>query len=360
MKNKIIGAVALIVVIAAAGIWKSGLFGIGANSPAQVTLKGEIGSEKEGLLEDAQVKKILKDKYGVTLDYQKAGSIEMVQGNTQGQDFLFPSSQIAVELYKQRKAPLSGTQTVFNSPLVVYSWDDVTSALQKQGIVQQQNGSYYIVDMKKLVALMQQGKKWSEIGLGNLYGKIALQCTDPVKSNSGNLFSGLLASIYNNGQVVDPGSLQTVLPELKNYFAGAGYMQESSEYLFNQYMNTGEGAAPLIVGYESQMIEFAAQKPSVWNSVKSRVRILYCEPTVWSAHTAIALDDKAKVLLTALQDPELQAIAWKAHGFRTGVTGIVNDVGAVPVSGVPQQITSVLPTPAPQVMESIIQALSRQ
>ena len=91
MKNKIIGAVVLALVIAAAALYRAGLFGAGGARPAQVTLKGYIGSEKEGLLEDADVQKILKEKYGVTLDYQKAGSIEMVQGSTDGLDFLFPS-----------------------------------------------------------------------------------------------------------------------------------------------------------------------------------------------------------------------------------------------------------------------------
>ena len=357
MKNKIIGAVVLVLVIAAAALYKGGLFGAGGARPEQVTLKGDIGSEKEGLLEDAEVRKILKDRYGVTLDYQKAGSIEMVQGDTQGLDFLFPSSQTALELYKLRKGPMSGSQTVFNSPLVVYSWDDVAAALQKQGIAGKQ-GDSYTMDMGKLIALIQNGKKWSDLGLDNLYGKVTLQCTDPVKSNSGNLFSGLLASILNNGQVVNRESLTPVLPEVKTYFAGAGYMQESSAYLFNQYMNTGEGAAPMIVGYENQMIEFAAQRPDVWNTVKPRVRILYCTPTVWSAHTLIALNDRARVLLTALQDPDIQAIAWQKHGFRTGVPGIVNDAESVSVGGVPQQISQVIPTPAPDVMETIIQSLS--
>ncbi|AYF42289.1 hypothetical protein [Ethanoligenens harbinense] len=244
MKRKLIGFLILAAAIVAVVVIKLGIGGgTGAPSVKQVTLTGLIGSEKEGLLQDASVQKILKDKYGITLDYQKAGSIEMAEGSTAGLDFLFPSSQTAVEVFRQRNIKNAGTQTVLNSPLVVYSWADVTGALEKQGIVRTDNGVSYIIDMPKMVSLMNTGAKWSDIGLNNLYGKIVLQSTDPESSNSGNLFSGLLADILNNGTAVDSTSVQAVLPQLKTYFGNLGYMQESSAYLFDQYTNTGEGPA---------------------------------------------------------------------------------------------------------------------
>ncbi|AYF42288.1 hypothetical protein [Ethanoligenens harbinense] len=98
----------------------------------------------------------------------------------------------------------------------------------------------------------------------------------------------------------------------------------------------------------------------MWTKVKSNMRILYPVPTLWSAHTIIALDDKAKVLLNAFKDPQIQAIAWKKHGFRTGVSGVVNNVGDVPVAGVPAQITQVIQTPSPDVINAILAALKNQ
>ena len=38
--------------------------------------------------------------------------------------------------------------------------------------------------------------------------------------------------------------------------------------------------------------------------------------------SAIALTPQGKQLLTALRDPEILEIAWKKHGFRSGVRGI--------------------------------------
>ena len=73
MKAKWIGLLLLIVVaLGAVGyVWFS--------QSTQVTeITGYVGGEKIGLLEDEQVQKILKDKYRLSLDYNRAGSIEMV------------------------------------------------------------------------------------------------------------------------------------------------------------------------------------------------------------------------------------------------------------------------------------------
>jgi len=72
-------------------------------STEPLTLIGKIGGEKAGLLEDAEVIKILSDKYGLTLNTSTAGSLDMVRQSVSGQDFLWPSSQVALELYQNKK-----------------------------------------------------------------------------------------------------------------------------------------------------------------------------------------------------------------------------------------------------------------
>ncbi len=88
---------------------------------AAVTVRGAIGGEKEGFLRDPEVQRILRDRFGVTVDYTRAGSIDIVRGDNAGRDFLWPGSQIALEIYKDAggkytrggnvaspKAPLGG------------------------------------------------------------------------------------------------------------------------------------------------------------------------------------------------------------------------------------------------------------
>lgn len=351
MRSKFIGAVILLVIVAAALYYQYHP----VSKPA-VTLKGLVGGEKIGLLEDEAFKKILKGKYGITLDYSKAGSIEMVKENAVGYDFLFPSSQTALELFKSAKSnQLVKSANIFNSPIVLYTWDIVADALIKNGLVTQK-GSTYVGDLPKLVDAVMSDRKWADIGLSDLYGNIAIIPTDPTKSNSGNMFSGLMANALN-GEVVDETTVANVLPQLKQFFKKLGYLEPSSGDLFEQYLRTGVGAKPIIVGYENQIIEFADAYPDAWKTVKNKIRIIYPAPTVWSAHPLIVLTPKAKELISALEDKEIQKIAWEKHGFRTGLLGVQNDQKVLTVTGIPESIAKVMPMPKADVMELIIEAL---
>lgn len=355
MRNRIIGiAVFVVIVVTALLVWLLP----GSGGKAEVTLKGYVGGEKLGFLADETVTAELLDKYGITLDAIKAGSIEMVEGPTEGLDFLWPSSQVALELYKMQHEGSVQAEVIFNSPIVIYSWDIVTDALVYQGIVEKQGDTYYIVDMQKLIGYVTQGTTWSDIGLPELYGPVTVASTDPTKSNSGNMWSGLLANLLNGGQVVDETTLPAVLPEVVEYFGKLGYMESSSADVFESYLKIGVGAKPLVVGYESQAIEFSLQNPQLWPQVKDRIRVLYPLPTVWSSHPLIALEPRSQDLIEALLDPEIQALAWERHGFRSGLAGAQNDPEGLDVPGIPTEILQVISMPNPRVMQSIIDALS--
>ena len=358
MKNKgvIFGAILLVTVIAGALYYQ---FYYGKAPVKQVQIKGYMGGEKKGFLANPKVLNILKKNYGISLDATKAGSIEMVRSsNFHSSDFLWPSSQVALELFKMKNsAMLKKSDIIFNSPIVLYSWDIVTEKLIKAGIVEKVQESYYIVDFPKLINLVIAGKNWSEIGLDDLYGKITIISTDPTKSNSGNMFSGLLANILNN-DVVTMDSINNVLSDVVAFFKKLGYLEHSSGDLFEQYLRKGVGALPIIVGYENQIVEFSLEHKELWPKVKDKIRILYPIPTVWSSHPLISLNDDATHLIQALQDEQVQKLAWESHGFRSGLMGIDNDPKVLDVVGIPENITKVIPMPSPEVMDTIINALS--
>ena len=331
-----------------------------SNKKPEIRIKGMIGSEKSSFLENAQVKKILKDKYGIVVDYVRAGSIEMVSEEVKsGTDFLWPSSQVALEIFKIKQgAKIIRTENIFNSPIIIYSWDIVVDALVKNGIIKKEMSSYYIVDMPGLLALIKSGKKWSEIGLPQLYGRISITTTDPTKSNSGNMFAGLVANILKGGDVITETDLPQVLPEVKEFFARQGFMQSTSGVLFEQFLKTGVGQYPLMGGYESQVIEFSRMHQDFWPKVKNQIKTLYPVPTVWSEHPLIILNKNATVFIDALKDEEIQKIAWEQHGFRTGLMGVQNDPKTLQVEGIPVSVTKIVPMPRAMVMEKIIMALT--
>ena len=68
-KSKWIGLIILLAVIGAAAVYL--LLG-GGPQPEPAVLRGYVGGEKIGLLEDEAVQDILERNYGLTLDYAKA------------------------------------------------------------------------------------------------------------------------------------------------------------------------------------------------------------------------------------------------------------------------------------------------
>jgi hypothetical protein len=203
-----------------------------------------------------------------------------------------------------------------------------------------------------------EGKRWKEdLGL-NIYGPVRIFSTDPRKSNSGNMWAGLLASVLNGGAVITTETLPGVLPELQDYFRAMGYMEHSSGDIFENFLSQGMGPRPIIVGYENQLVEFVLAHPESADYIKDKIRTLYPEPTVFSSHPLISLNPACKRLAAALQDKEIQTLAWKAHGFRSGLLGVENDPSVLAVAGIPASVELVIPLPRAAEMQAIIDSLN--
>lgn len=349
MRPKIIGA---LILAAAAAV--AGLFMLFTESTQVTSLTGYLGGEKIGLFEDEEIAEYIKKNYRLEFDYSRAGSLDMVTADLSGRNYLFPSSQTALEYYNEVHGSAKSQEIVFNTPIVLYSHKIVVDALIQQGVVTQTDGIYY-ADMGKLTELILEEKQWSDIGLTQLYGSVCVDTTDPARSNSGNMFAALLANSLNGGRTVDESTIEDVLPQLKEIFSRTGYMETSSSDLFNQFLRMGVGAKPLIAGYESQILEYAAENPEDYAKIKDDIVVIYPTPTVWSTHIYIALDDAGKAGIEALTDPEVQRLAWERHGFRTGSYAATSD-GAV--SGIPMNITALMNMPGYNVMKRIIDELS--
>ncbi len=285
---------------------------------APVTLSGKIGGEKAGFVEDPEVKGLL-GRYQITLDAKKAGSVELVRGPTAGLNFLWPANQVNLESFMELGGDPAQTEEIFHSPLVFYAWDIIADALVTNGIVEKVGATYFVTDLAKLVDLVDQKKKWADLGLSQYYSAVLIHTTDPARSNSGNTWAALLASTYNGGDVLTADKADVILPKLKTFFDRLGFMEASSGTLFDKFLKQGAGAYPIIVAYENQLLEFAAEHRELIEPVRNKLRILYPRPTVWASHPLIALDGSGKRLIAAFKDPEIQKLAWERHGFRGGL-----------------------------------------
>ncbi len=380
MKNKkaLIGIILFIVIIVAIIVIKN----ISDNDSGSI-LSGKLttvyvatGGGKEDFLNDPDVKKIFKTKYklNVVFDTWSNGKTitkpliresvglgnqsiinrmsngEVFSINSEGvsrYDALFTSDQRFYDYYKlqpnkeaneaDRYTVLDGGLTL-NTPIVIYSWGKVVDALISEKIVTETDGVYYITDMNKLINYILEGKKWSDIGLNNLYGTINIASTDPVSSSPGATYYGLLLSILSEAQVtVD--NINTNLPKLKDFYTKSGYMNNTPADLFERYLKTGMGGEPMIVDYEKSMIDFANSTPDAFNQVKDDIRVLYPVPTIWNSHCFMVFTEAGAKLYEALNDKEVGQIAWEKYGFRTGVTGGSYDVSGIGI-GIPSTISS--------------------
>ena len=317
------------------------------------TIYGAVGGGKENLLADEDFLKILKDKFKVDVvnDTWSNGKLvvkDVVRENGSKYDFIFFSDQRFYDYYKtpankenneaDRYTVLKGSLTL-NTPVVIYSWDEVVDALIKENIVTEKDGVYYITGMDKLLDYILEGKTWKDIGLETLYGKINIDSTDPVTSSPGATYYGLVASIMAGGTLTD-ANIGEILPKLKEFYIKSGYMNNTPADLFQLYLKTGMGAKPMIVDYEKSIIDFANANPDGYAQVKDHIRILYPVPTIWNSHCIASLSEGGNTYYDVFENTDVQKLAWSKYGFRTGVTGGTYNVTDVPVTGIPQSISS--------------------
>jgi hypothetical protein len=331
-----------------------------ANRPLEhpiVAVKGCAGGSKAGLLSDPKVQQILSERYHLVVKYDTMGSRDMPARCAAGYDFAWPGSEADVDRFQKVLGPDLNYETLFNSTLVLYSWSDVTDALQRKGMVEQKDGVYYATDPQALIRYALEGHDWDQVGLPQLYGRFVIIPTDPTKSESGLLFAAYTAGMVLDGWVPDDASIGMALPTVHKYFDSLGYLEQSTGNLFTRFLQAGKGDKPLIVAYESQGLELIQQVPQR-EEVLKKIRIIYLLPSVWVSHPLIALTPRGKALLEALKDKDIQKMAWQRHGFRSGVAGIFDSPQVFLPAKVPNTIESFMALPRSSVMDRIADDLS--
>ncbi len=353
----LLGVVIIVSVVASLLDW-SALRRAGPDRLEPVAISIFYGGEKSRLLANPTIERILTERHRITLSARKAGSIEMATTlDATGMDCLWPSNQVAVALAREAGKPVKGDQNIFNSPIVFYAWAPVADALAKAGVVSRGAENRLTADVAALGRLITERARWREdLGL-DVYGPVKVFSTHPAKSNSGNIWSALLATVFNEGGTPTAADLPVLLPKITEYFEAMGHMESSSGDIFENFLKQGMGARPIIVGYENQLVEFLVENQGYADQIRDRIRVIYPEPTIFASHPLISLTAQCDRLADALSDPEVRAVAWAEHGFRTGLIGVENDPSAIAVAQLPAVVSQVAPMPDAAVMRSIIDAV---
>ena len=377
MNKKLIGITLLIVIAVFLGLMGISEFmstpGKEGNTSSKdlTTVYVAAGGGKEDYLADEDILRILKDKYKIVPVYDTwsngktivkplireavgLGSKQLADRLKNGEDItintdgvskydaLFTSDQRFYDYYKlppkdgeaERYTVLDGSM-MLNTPIVMYSWKEAVEPLMRLGVVTQEDGVYYIKDMNKMIDIILAPTRWMDVGL-DIYGMINIKSTDPVTSSPGATYYGLLLAIMSGGEIND-ATVDENLVKLGEFYKKSGYMNNTPADLSERYLKTGVGGEAIIVDYEKSLINFINSNPNGFNQVKDQIAVLYPTPTIWNSHCYLAFSENGKALLHALQDEEIQQIAWERYGFRTGTASSNYDVSNLGIK-VPQTI----------------------
>jgi len=363
--RKLIAPVLAVVLLAAvaAGIWYSNsrVRDESAATEAakierdkQVSLRGLIGSEKEPFFADARVQKALALQ-GITVNIEKAGSrVIASRYDATKFDFGFPSgAPAAQQLRSLSKA--SNVYTPFYTPIVFASWRPIAEILVANGMAAKQGDFYYIVDLPGLMATVEKGTRWKELKSSSAFAtskSVLVNSTDVRTSNSAAMFLALASYIANNQQIVQSQEdVDRVMPIVAPLFLRQGFQEQSSAGPFEDYLALGMGKAPLLVAYESQMVEFWLKNPE---RLKSDMVLLYPRPTVYSKHVLVPYTPAGARLGVALEtDPALRELAHE-YGYRTGGDTKGPETWAKRGVKVPEVLVDVIDPPSYEWLERMI------
>ncbi len=327
----------------------------------QVSVRGLIGSEKDSYFADPRVVKALAAQ-GITVTVEKAGSRAIAaRYDAARYDFGFPSgAPAAVQLKAQAKA--AAVFNPFYTPMVFASWRPIAEILVANGIAERKGEIYYVVDLPGLMALVEKGTRWRELKKSEAFATsktVLINSTDVRTSNSAAMYLALASYLANGQQIVQSqDDVDRVLPVVAPLFLRQGFQEQSSAGPFEDYLALGMGKAPLLMAYESQLIEFWLKHP---DRVKSKdgneMVVMYPKPTVYSKHVLVPYTPAGVRLGTVLEnDPALRALAHE-YGYRTGGDERGPDLWARRGIAVPDVLVDVIDPPSHEWLERMTVAI---
>lgn len=296
-------------------------------SPPAATVVTEVRARmgsKADFFRDTEVQNILRRRnFEVVVD--NSGSREIPLNNLDRYDFVFPSGQPAADLVMatvQNNGKFADTYVPFVSPIVLGTYRAYAQVLQEAGAATPLNpGSinplYYKVDVNKFLELIEQRKRWNDIGIqqhGVRNNNLVLAHTpDVCRSNSGGTYQGLLAYAENGSRIPSSeNEVATLAAFLRPHYIDQGTpMYDLAAFYLSP---DGKQIAPIVVIYEHQYLAHQLRRP-IGKPDEDRV-LLYPADHFETQPSLIALTDNGRKLAKLLRtDPALRRRAVEL-GFR--------------------------------------------
>lgn len=329
-----------------------------AEASAVVEVRGMVGSEKESYFADPKVIERLAQN-GLKVRIDKVGSRDIATRPIEGYDFAFPSGAPAA-LALQAKHRVSYSVSPFFTPMAIASWKPLLPILEAENLVKKQNDAYYVVDMPRLLHMVEEGVRWRDLkenAAFNSSKSVLVSTTDVRKSNSAAMFLALASYIANGGNVVvDQEQVQKLTPFMASLFLRQGLQESSSAGPFEDYTTMGMGKAPLVMIYESQYLEYQSRR----SQPNPDMVLLYPQPTMYTKHIVVPFNDKGRKLADLLAgDAELQQIASR-YGYRTNKPEQFEAFLKASKLQAPLMLSDVVEPPGYELLEDMIRAIEQK
>jgi hypothetical protein len=354
----------LLLIGVAAGVWwsathKSGT-ATGTPAAAQATvITGLVGSEKMAFFSDPRVQAAFKAK-GFSVAVEKAGSREIAaHPHLHSVDFAFPAGEPAgVKIQQVMKTAKASTP--WYTVMTVASWKPIAGILAANGIVRQEDGYWYILDLRGLLQLAADGKRWKDLKDSGAYSigrTVLVSTTDVQKSNSAAMFLSLASYLFNDDNVVQSqDEVNKVVPKVAPLFLKQGFQENSSAGPFEDYTMMGMGKTPLVMVYEAQFIEELIHSPQAAN--RDQMVLLYPRPTIYAKQMFIPFNAGGERLGELLEsDPELLQLAAE-YGWRTRDSAGEATLWTKAGVKVPPNLVDVINPPRYEIVESLIDGIA--
>ncbi|HYM84881.1 MAG TPA: hypothetical protein VEY67_12095 [Candidatus Dormibacteraeota bacterium] len=327
-------------------------------APATVTVRGLIGSEKQPFFSDARVIAALK-RGGFVAEVSTAGSRQIALADLSKQDFAFPAGGPAAERIR-RDHPGSVVVVPFFTPMTIATWKPIVAILEQNGVIAQRTG-YLAFDVGKYMDLVARDARWKDLAGATAYSvnkSVLVTSTDVRTSNSAAMYLSLASYVANGDNIVtNDASLDRIAGVVAPLFIRQGFVENSSEVPFEDYLVQGMGKSPLVMIYEAQFLARAAANDG---SVTAEMQLVYPEPTILSKHSYVGLTDAGRRLGDFLStDAEIRSLATQ-YGFRTSDAAAFRTFVQQHQLTVPDQLLDVIDPPTYETLEALISRIQAQ
>lgn len=322
-------------------------------APSDVSVSGLIGSEKGPFFADAQVQAAFRaGGFDVTVAPSGSRAIATTADLSQ-QDFAFPAGVPAATKILRDHAGSSSVIPFF-TPMAIATWRPIVDLLTQAGVIHQRQG-YLGFDLAAYMQLVAKNTRWSDLPNNTAYDvnkSILVTTTDVRSSNSAAMYLSLVSYVANGNNIVQiNGSIDSLTDQLAPLFLRQGFEESTTEGPFDDYLVQGMGKAPLVMIYEAQYLARAAANDG---TITPDMELVYPEPTIFSKHTLVGLDDNGKRFGDFLtNDPGMRNFETN-YGFRTADTQLFTNFVANHNLGVPNSLVDVIDPPTFETLEAMI------